>query len=500
MNTSIVQKNTILTLSFIFLFSIAHKGWAKQKGKEKKPNVIFLLFDDMGFSDLSCYGAKKVKTPNIDRLANEGVQFTNFLTGSSICTPSRACYLTGAYPQRCGSYMGINENREEHWFLGLNPNEITLAEQFKKQDYTTLMIGKWHLGTEEKFSYFHQGFDHYYGAPSNFGHNPIFYDEKEVVYENTPIEKLTELYTKRAVKYIEDHKNTPFFMYYAHNYPHLPYKAGAAFTGSSEDGVRGDVIQELDWGVGELIKALEENKILDNTVIVIASDNGPVKNEYAQPYRGTKYVTFEGGHRVPFIVYSKSLKRKGKTDTQVYAMDLFPTLSDMIDEPLEKGVTYDGVSLLPLLNKEDIKRPSGGEAFYYYNGANLQAVRLGNWKLHLPREKEQLPFWDKNKAFLELTKPVLYDLSTDIAEENDVASEHPDIVSKLSKLADDARLRLGEHKKHGSEQRPTGSIYPDVPVVVTKHHWLEIPYEQKKPAVDNFVPKKKPRKKAEGKK
>ena len=185
----------------ILLFSLSSFG------ASLRPNVIFILVDDMGYSDVSCYGAKKVKTPNIDRMAAEGLRFTDFHTAASICSPSRAAFLTGAYPQRCGIYMGINRNREAHWFLGLNSDEITIAEQFKKQGYTTAIVGKWHLGSEEKFSYFHQGFDHYYGAPENMGHNAAFYDGREVIYKHTPLAELTTLYTERMAKHIEEFKD-----------------------------------------------------------------------------------------------------------------------------------------------------------------------------------------------------------------------------------------------------------------------------------------------------
>jgi len=479
------MKHIILFFISMLILSLNIESKA---AKAKRPNVIFILFDDMGYSDLSCYGAKTVKTPNIDKLAKEGLQFTNFTTGASICTPSRACFLTGAYPQRCGSYMGINENRQAHWFLGLNPNEITLAEQFKKQEYTTLMIGKWHLGTEEKFSYYNQGFDHYYGAPSNFGHNPIFYDEKKVVYTNTPIDQLTNLYTNKAIQHIEEYKNSPFFLYYAHNYPHTPFKPGIKFKGSSKEGIRGDVIQELDWSIGEIVKTLEKNNILDNTIIVISSDNGAVNNKYVLPLRGTKYVSFEGGHRVPFIIYSKNLQRTGKTNVEVHAMDLFPTLSELIQEPLAKDRIYDGTSLVPFMNNQKMQRKTKEEPFYYYNGSNLQAIRLDRWKLHFPRKKEQLPFWDKrNLAFLNIEKAVLYDLSTDIAEKVDVASQHPEIVRKLTKLAEEGINKLGEYQKRGTEQRATGTLYPDIPIVVNTTDWEKIPYEKKKEAVDNFT-------------
>ena len=445
-----------------------------------------MLTDDLGYSDVSCYGATKVKTPHIDRMAAEGLRFTDFHTAASICSPSRAAFLTGAYPQRCGLYMGINRNREAHWFLGLNPDEITIAEQFKAQGYTTAMIGKWHLGTEEKFSYFHQGFDHYYGAPDNMGHSPRFYDGRELVYEQTPLEQMTALYIERAVKHIGEFKNEPFFIYFAHNYPHTPYKASAKFKGSSQDGVRGDVMQELDWGVGEIFKALEANGILENTLVIFTSDNGPTSAKYSAPYSGTKYISMEGGHRVPFILYWKGgIKQPAVLDVPVHAMDLFPTLSELIGAPLPAGRIYDGVSLDPLFSGGAISR-SDEEPFYYYNCENLQCVRIGDWKLHLPRTKEQLPFWAmrKQQAILE---PRLYNLATDVPESKDVAAEHPEWVSGMMELADQTRLKLGEYGERGAEQRPTGTLFPEVPVVSNHvQDWSKLSDEQRGRARTEF--------------
>ena len=246
------------------------------------PNVIFILMDDMGYSDVSCYGATKVKTPNVDRMAAEGMRFTDFHTAASICSPSRAAFLTGGYPQRAGLYMGINQNREAHWFLGLHPAEITLAEQFKKQGYVTAMVGKWHLGKEEKFSYYHQGFDH------------------------------------------------------------------------------------------------------------------------------------------------------------------------------------------------------------YYNCENLQCVRVGDWKLHLPRSKEQFPFWSMKKQ-KEIIRPQLYNLATDAAEMKDVAAAHPERVGEMMALAEATRLKLGEYMKRGSEQRLTGTLFPEVPVV-SNHvtDWIKLSVEEKGRARTEF--------------
>lgn len=486
-----MKKRDLFTLALLgFGIAAAPMVSADSAPRTDKPNVIFILMDDMGYSDVSCYGSTKVNTPNIDRMAAEGMQFTDFHTGASICSPSRAAFLTGAYPQRAGLYMGINQNREAHWFLGLNPDEITLAEQFKTQGYVTAMVGKWHLGKEEKFSYFHQGFDHYYGAPDNMGHNSAFYDGRDVVYQSTPLEKLTALYTERMVKHIEDFRDQPFFIYFAHNYPHTPYKAGPKFKGSSRDGVRGDVIQEADRGIGEILRALEKNGILENTLVIFSSDNGPVKPVYAQPYSGTKYVSMEGGHRVPFILYWKGVISPAVSEVPVVAMDLFPTLSELIGAPLPANRIYDGVSLTPLFSGKPIAR-SADEPFYYYNCENLQCVRVGDWKLHLPRTKEQLPFWSMKKQG-EIQVPQLYNLRTDGAELQDVAAQHPERVSEMMALAEAARLKLGEFGMPGSEQRPVGSLFPEVPVIGNHVlYWDQLSDEEKGRAKTEFKSAKK---------
>ncbi|MEP3482309.1 MAG: sulfatase [Fuerstiella sp.] len=453
-----------------------------RKADAALPNVIFMLTDDLGFSDIGCYGAKSVKTPHIDQLAAEGVRFTKFHAAASICSPSRAAFLTGAYPQRSGLYMGINPNRTAHWFLGLHPDEITIAEQFQQHNYATFMVGKWHLGTEPEFLPQVQGFDHYYGMPCNFGHSQKFFDDDKEVFATTPLDQLTRLYTDQVTSIIRDagKSGEPFFLYYSHNYPHTPYKAGAAFRGTSKDGVRGDVMQELDWSVGQMMQALKEAGIADNTIVVFSSDNGPTAQKYARPYRGTKYVTFEGGHRVPFIFHWPSkIKQPSVSDVSVNAMDLFPTLSAVINAPLPADRVYDGESLLPLIEGRDLTR-SIEQPFYYYNCENLQAIRRGQWKLHLPRSQKQLPFWDKNQAFSNLQKPVLYDLHADEGETINVASSHTDVVKELMQLAEDARADLGEFQLRGNAQRRTGSLFPDVPVISHEKDWGTVDLQSEK--------------------
>ncbi|MFP6906977.1 MAG: sulfatase [Verrucomicrobiota bacterium] len=441
----------------------------------EKPNLVFFLADDLGYSDIACYGATKVKTPHLDRLAAEGLQFTDFHAAASICSPSRAAFLTGAYPQRAGLYMGINPNRKAHWFLGLHPDEITIAEQCRQAGYQTFMVGKWHLGTEPEFLPRKQGFDHYYGMPCNFAHSPRFFDDDEQVFAKTPLAQLTELYTQRVTRIIKENAKEPFFLYYAHNYPHTPYQAGKRFAGTSRDGVRGDVIQELDWSIGQMMKALADAGVADNTIVVFTSDNGPTSNQYAKPFRGTKYVTLEGGHRVPFIFHWPARVKEGAVSTErVHAMDLFPTLSELAGVALPAGRVYDGESLLPLLEGKGLKR-SPDEPFYYYNCENLQAVRLGDWKVHLPRREEQLPFWDKAKQFRRLKQPVLYNLRDDQGESRDLAQANPELVQRALRLADAMRKELGEYMQRGKAQRPTGSVHPEAPVISHEKDWGQVP-------------------------
>ncbi len=471
-------KTILLTLS---LFSSAFSA-------EKKPNIIFILMDDMGYSDISCYGSKKVATPHLDSLASGGMQFTDFHAAASICSPSRAAFLTGAYPQRAGLYMGINPKREAHWFLGLHNDEITIAEQAKSQGYTTSLIGKWHLGSQEAFSYYHQGFDHYYGASENMGHSKVFRDEKEVIYKETPLEKLTTLYTERLVKQINTFKDKPFFIYYAHNYPHTPFLPGKKFKGSSKGGTRGDIIQECDWSFGEMIKALEENNILEDTLIIFASDNGPLNQKYAAPYSGTKYISKEGGHRVPFIMYWKgTIPATGEITTPAVAMDLFPTLTKVMGATMPTDRKFDGVSLTPLFSGKEISR-SADAPFYYYNCENLQAIRVGDWKLHLPREKKQVPFWEQfPRTYKPLTKPMLFNITTEKAEKINHASSHPEMVTQMTALAEEARKTLGEFMQRGSEQRPTGTLFPEVPILTNQSQdWDKLSAEEKGKAKTEF--------------
>lgn len=451
---------------------------AQNKEFNKAPNILFILADDLGYADIGAYGATKVKTPNLDTLVSKGLRFTNYRTGASICSPSRAALLTGSYPQRNGLYMGINPKREAHWFLGLDPSEITIAEQCKTKNYNTFLVGKWHLGTEEKFSYFNQGFDEYYGMPCNYNQSTKFYDGKKLVYKDTPLEELTSLYTKRIKDYIEEYSSDkPFFLFYSHNYPHRPYKAGKRFQGSSLDGERGDVIQEFDWSVGEIIASLKKTRKLENTLIIFTSDNGPVTERYAMPYRGKKWTSLDGGHRVPFLIsWKKGIKVPAEISAPMYAMDIFPTVCEIIGVQVPDDRIYDGVSVVPSFTG-DISFSDREKPYYYYNCDNLQAVSYKHWKLHLSRSAEQQPWWDKSKEFVDISQPVLYNTAKDTAEQENVAKENPRVVQHLLSLAENARGKLGDYNQSGSEQRKTGTLFPDVPILGNPKDWNKLPEE-----------------------
>lgn len=445
-----------------------------------RPNVIFMLMDDMGYSDLSCYGATSVSTPNIDSLAGNGLQFTNFVLPGNVCSPTRAAFLTGAYPSRCGIPMAVNHPNENHWFLGLDPDEITIAEQCRSRGYKTFMVGKWHLGVDEVFLPHNQGFDHFFGTWGNGG---SVYDETEVAFSSFPQNRLTSMYTQRIREHIRESRDRPFFIYYPHNYPHTPYTEGNAFNGSTGNGTRSDVIKELDWSIGQIVAELEANGILENTLIVFTSDNGAVPPaSYANaPFRGSKYVTWEGGHRVPFIMHWKNqVQTPAVLDSpQVWAMDVFPTVSELVGEPMDTNRVYDGTSLVPVLSDQPIARAADAP-FFYYNGDNLQCVRKGDWKLHLPRTEYQLPWWDQIKPPPSVYR--LYDLSSDPGESRDLLTDpeiiegvpvdYTALVAELTALAAAIRLELGDSDPTdgslvmGSGQRGTGTLFPEVPTIL----------------------------------
>jgi arylsulfatase A len=404
--------------------------------EEEKPNIVIFFTDDQGYADLGCYGAEGFETPHIDQLAKEGIRFTNFYVPATVCTPSRAGLLTGRYPKRSNMHEAVLFPFSES---GLSTEEFTMAEMLKSAGYSTACIGKWHLGHKPEFMPNNHGFDYFYGVPYsndmdnhfykhiNFQSPPLPMYRNEELIESGPDQRyLTKRYTEEANRIIKESGDEPFFLYLAQNMPHVPLFVSEKFKGKSEKGLYGDVIMELDWSVGEIIKVLKEEGKYENTIFVFTSDNGPQIGS-AKPLRGKKAQTWDGGQRVPGIITWPAQIPSGNTcDEMVTTMDLFPTLMGMAKVKAPENLTFDGINILELLkNPQSTNLPDRPLYFYARNG-KPEAVRLGKWKLHITKTNG----WNKD---IDGEFPVsLYDLDADVNEQKNVADQYPDIVKKLT--------------------------------------------------------------------
>lgn len=456
---------------------------------QKTPNVVLIFMDDMGYGDLSCYGATTYRTENIDRLATEGIRFTNFLVAQAVCSASRAALMTGTYPNR----MGISGAYFPGDRVGLNPNETTMAELLKEKGYATAIYGKWHLGDEKKFLPLQQGFDEYVGIPYSNDMWPMGYDGKPSsagwkatiaklpIVENNEISryvetledqgKLTKLYTEKAVSFIERNKNNPFFLYLPHSMPHVPIGVSEAFKGKSGQGLYADLMLEIDWSVGQIMETLKKNGLDENTLVIFTSDNGPWINygNHAGStggFREGKGVSYEGGHRVPGIVRWKGNIEGGQVCNQLTStIDLLPTIAQICGTALPKN-KIDGVSLKAIFDGDMNAKPRQYFA-YYYRKNNLEAVRKDQWKLVLPHYGRTyvgfLPGKDgypgPNTENHE--EPMaLYDLRRDPGENYDVSRMNPEIVKELLAYAETVREDLGDDltNREGANRRPLGRM------------------------------------------
>ncbi len=456
------------------------------------PNIIIILADDLGYADIGSYGATGFATPNLDNLAAGGMRFTNFYVASSGCSPSRAALLTGAYAQR----VGIPQVLFPYAPIGLNPDEVTLADIARDKGYATAAVGKWHLGDHPKFLPLNNGFDSYFGIPysndmspdpkNNPRPNASRFDPLPLIRDSTVIElepdqsKLVPRYTEEVLSFIRTNKDNPFLLYMAHTFPHVPIYASPAFGGSSANGLYGDVIQEIDWSVGEILSELENQGIADNTLVIFTSDNGPwlIFGDHggsAGPLREGKDTSFEGGQRVPAIVRLPGHIPAGVTsDAVVRSIDLAPTLAAILGSDLLDGTVIDGANAWPVFTGKS--KQDTAEHFYFYRGNDLQAVRSGRWKLHLPHNYNSVDggvVENGGAVGSYLSRRIelsLFDLETDIGETTDVSADHPEQVRRLLALAETARAEIGDAAtgRTGAQIREPGRTAPWRPVTTSE--------------------------------
>lgn len=449
-----------------------------QKKQFQKPNVIIIFMDDMGYGDPECYNGIGYHTPNINRLAAEGMRFTNFYAAQATCTASRAAILTGCYPNRVGMHGVIMP-----WsHLALSPKEMTIAESLKMAGYNTCMVGKWHLGSKSPFLPIHYGFDEFLGLPYSNDMWPVDYNGKPITNTNSPLYKypplpllkgdkpmkyirtledqgeLTGRYTKKATEFIRRNKAHPFFLYFAHSMVHVPIAASPAFIGKSKNSLFGDVMMEVDWSVGQIMKTVKEEGLEKNTLVVFTSDNGPWlrfgdRAGNTGGLREGKGTSFEGGQREPCIMRWPGKIPQGTVCNKIAAtLDLFPTIANICGSSLP-GHQIDGVNILSLLYNQPGANPRN-ELLYYYGVNNLEAVRRERWKLVLPHTSQTYKKYPPGlngypSPYAEMEVPLaLYNLSVDPGETMDVQSSFPEIVKQLQSLADSARQTLGDDLTH----------------------------------------------------
>lgn len=470
------MKRILLILVYVISSLASFAG-----NKNRLPNIIIIYIDDMGYGDVSPYNDKINYTPNFQWLADNGITLTDFYVSQAVCSASRTSLLTGCYSNRLGIHGALFPDSK----IGLNPSELTIADMLKAKGYATAAIGKWHLGNRPDFLPAKQGFNFYYGIPysndmwyrnTSRSFPPLPLIENETVIDTISEQSwFTQRFTEKALDFVETNKSKPFFLYLAHPMPHVPIYASEKFNGKTGRGLYADVIAEIDWSVGEIIKKLKKLKLEENTLLIVASDNGPW-----MPYgnhagvtnglRESKGTSWEGGVRTPCLMYWKG--KLGKSvkviNTPVMNIDILPTIAYLTGSSLpEKPI--DGLNVWNLLSNEH----KGEEKIYtrplfiYYNTNELQAMRWKNWKLYFPHTYNSMegvtPGYDSKRAQtkqVKLESIELYDLDSDKGEKINVASRFPEIVSKMNEMADEIRKKIGDNLKgiKGTENREPGRV------------------------------------------
>ncbi|MEO1618400.1 MAG: sulfatase [Planctomycetota bacterium] len=475
-----------------FIFSIAFL-WtirpAVSKADDFPPNLIVVFTDDQGFEDVGCFGSPDIRTPRLDAMATEGMKFTNFYA-QPICGPSRAALMTGCYPLRVAERGNV---KQVHPIL--HSDEITIAEVLKTRGYATACFGKWDLAKHSQSDFFmdlfptRQGFDEFFGTPTSNDRIANLYRNERLIEPKTDLATLTRRYTDEAIRFIAENKTQPFFVYLPHSMPHTKLDASLRFKGKSKRGLYGDVIEEIDFNVGRLLDAIRDFDLTENTYVLFTSDNGPwlIKNKgladgrlkqdhggSAGVLRSGKVSTFEGGLRVPTIVWGPGRVPPGTTcDALASTLDVLPTFAALAQAEVPSDRVIDGEDIRHLFHGE-FEKADPEKVFYYYLRVHLQAVRQGKWKLHLPRDKEPVgaaPF-SRNRHIAPADRigfevPFLVDLERDLGETKDVSAQHPKVVEKLLGLAEEMRNDLGDYDRVGTNMRffdPLESLPKSPPV------------------------------------
>jgi arylsulfatase len=444
----------------IFLAATAGAACLPAVPQAKKPNIVFILCDDLGYGDLECYGST-IRTPNLNRLAQEGMRFTNFDSADPVCSPSRAALLTGRYPTRVGVprvFFPQDTN-------GLELGETTLANVAKAQGYKTACFGKWHLGRPEPYLPTNRGFDQYFGIPYSNDMNPrVLLDGTKVVEETANLDTLTQRYTEHATKFIRDSAGSPFFLYFPHTFPHIPLGVSDRFRGKSSQGLYGDVVEEIDWSVGEVLAELKRQGVERDTLVMFSSDNGPCYQGSPGRLRGRKTTTYEGGVREPFIARWPGHIPAGKTSDAVASMlDIFPTVTRQIGGTLPEK-PLDGIDIWPILSGEEkaIER----DALLYFDNWDLQCARWKQWKLHVARHNSSTysgtPAGGRHNYIL--PHPELYNLRDDPEESYDVAPSHPEIVAQIQWRIESLLAGFPEPVKDAYAESKARKVNPETPV------------------------------------
>lgn len=462
-------------MKYIYLLLILCFAHLSAIAGERLPNFVVIFTDDQGYQDVGCFGSPDIRTPRLDAMAAEGMKFTSFYA-QPICGPSRAALMTGCYPMRVAER---GNTKQVHPIL--HSEEITVAEILKTKGYATACFGKWDLAKHAQSGFFvdlfptRQGFDYFYGTPTSNDRIANLYRNEELIEPKSDMSTLTKRYTDEAIGFMEKHVDEPFFIYMPHTMPHTRLDASPQFKGKSKRGLYGDVIEEIDFNVGRILDAIKEHGLEKNTYVLFTSDNGPwlIKNKDHQdgrlpsdhggsagPLRSGKVSSFEGGLRVPTILWGPGRVPEDTTcDKLASTLDVLPTFAKLAEAEVPSDRVIDGEDISHLFHG-DFAMADPDKTFYYYLRVHLQAVRQGQWKLHLPREKEPLgaaPFGRNTHIApadrVGFPKPFLVNLKDDIGEKTNVAAQHPDVVERLLGLAEAMREDLGDFDRVGKNMR-----------------------------------------------